>query len=665
MNLIDLLKTAGFTSALIIDDAFDDVPISADLAMDEEAWSIFIADVGGDVEHVISAFPQYEEMDANDLRESDLFVKAMWQLKGTIRDELWSILFGSYERDRALDREFLQKLINRLSAVGLTVKTAGRMVPTDSARCDIIFADLFLGAAQEDFDVEKSIRRLGELMEGRGNSPPAVILMSRSPRLQDKKERFRDEAKMVGALFRVYRKQDLLEGTTVETTLERLATHYADAVRVAQFLTAWETGLERAAKDFMKLIRRLDLADYSKVREVLLDVDGQPLGSYMLDVFDRVLQHEIEGQDPTIAAAQELNKINPENYPTPYIAGSSDLQDFMARWLWHNSARLKVSDNTAGMPVSFGDVLVRRSRLESPVVQSADDQPDALIVMTPACDLVREPERRRVLLVGGTLKVLDNKTWKYKTKGATTPIVQLQNQPRMSVDWNFDDQRMLSRDELAALTSADGPYSICLRLRESNALELQQRMLADMGRVGLVSKMPFTFPVEVQLVTADTDGSPKSIELPVTARDGGVCITGRDSDADLTRLILTEACVDEVLNAIQKIETTDVHERARETLKRLQASSSFRSQLQRGLSAPGPTPKGNFSLLKMPTESKEGQEDSRDEIVGLIVRNPGELKVFAPSELKNAALVIVLRDLESELTMEMTKLSPEMISGDC
>ena len=49
-------------------------------------------------------------------------------------------------------------------------------------------------------------------MAGRESAPPAVVLMSRSPRLQDKKERFRDDAKMVGALFRVYRKQDLLEG---------------------------------------------------------------------------------------------------------------------------------------------------------------------------------------------------------------------------------------------------------------------------------------------------------------------------------------------------------------------------------------------------------------------------------------------------------------------
>jgi hypothetical protein len=647
MSLAEHLKSAGFTSALIVDDAFDEVPIAADLTMDGEAWTIFIDDVRTEEELVTEAFPGYRTMRANELRDSDEFVKAMWDLKGKLSDGLWNRLFGTYERDRTSDRKFLDKLKERLAAAGLEVKIGGRTIPEDAHECNIIFADLFLGAAQQDFNVEKSIRKLAELMAGRENAPPAVVLMSRSEQLHDKKERFRDDAKMVGALFRVYSKRDLLEGATVETTLERLATHHADAVRVAAFLAAWESGLASAAKDFMRRIRRLDLSDYSKIREVLLDFEGQPLGSYMLDVFDRVLQHEIEGHGPTIAAAQELSGIDPEKYPAPYIAGSSDLQDLVARSLWQNPERLKVIGNTAGMPVSFGDVLVRRSRLDPPpAAQAPEDQPDAFVVLTPACDLVREPGKRRVLLVGGSLSAIENKTWKYKTSGASTPIAQLPNQPRMSIAWNLDDQRMLKRDELTVLIAADGSYLIALRLRESNTLELQQRMLSDMGRVGLVSKMPFTFPVDVLMFTPDTEGNPKALELPVTTRDGGVCITGRDKDADITRLILTEASVDEILSAIPKIEEARVHERARETLKRLQASASFRSLLQRGLKAPAATPKGSLGQLKVPAEQKEGEEKTREEIVGLIVRNPGELGPLSGNDLKNGALVVVLNDLE-------------------
>jgi hypothetical protein len=646
MNISEVLKNTGFESALIMDDAFDPVPTAADLSMDPEAWSIFIADIVPELEVVEGAFPEYQSMDANALRESDKFVQAMYGLRDKLRPELWNTLFEGYERDRASDLSFLEKLRIRLSAAGLSVKTAGRAGAGEAKDCAIIFADLFLGAAQQDFDVDKSIARLCKLIAGRESNPPAVVLMSRSSRLRDKKERFRDEAKMVGALFRVYEKPDLLAGSTVETVLERLATHHADAVRVAAFLAAWETGLEGAGKEFMKVVRRLDLSDYSKIRELLLDAEGQPLGSYMLDVFDRVLQHEIEGHKPTIAAAQALNAIDPTKYPAPYIEGSSDLQNLVVRMLWQNPERLRVTANTAGMPVSFGDVLVRRSRLDTPLVNAPTDQPDVLVVLTPACDLVRNPEKRRVLLVGGALKLLDNKSWTYKSKGAATSIVQFTQQPRMSIQWDLDDQRMLNRAELAALVGGEGPYAIMLRLRESNALELQQRLLAEMGRIGLVSKMPFTFPVEVSLHTTDRDGNVRSLDLPTTSADGGVCITGRDKESDLTRLILTEPSVDEILSAIPKIKPEDVNERSRETLKRLQASLSFRSLLQRGLEAPAATVKGSLAPLKVPGETKDADGKVIDEIVGLMVRNPGDIATLSGNALKNAGILIVIKDLE-------------------
>ena len=648
MSVADILKTAGFESALIIDDAFDVIPIASDLAMDAEAWSIFIADIGEDIEHIEAAFPNYRDMDANALRASNEFVQAMYGLKDKLRADLWNTLFESYERDHASDGEFLRKLQQRLTDAGLQVVTAGRTVPDAGRNCKIVFADLFLGASQQDFDVEESVKRLKSLVSGRESAPPAVVLMSRSPLLKDKKERFRDDAKMVGAMFRVYGKLDLLEGSTVETVLERLATHYVDAVRVAAFLAAWESGLEGAAADFMKLIRRLDLSDYTKIHEVLLDAEGQPLGSYMLDIFDRVLQHHIEGRAPTITAAVELSRIESDKYPAPYIAGSPDLQDLVTRVLWQHSDRIKVPGNTAGMPVSFGDVLVRKTRLDPALATEVPpSQPDVLVVLTPACDLVRNPETRRVLLVGGTMKSIDSKTWRYKPKGISTSILQLAGQPRMFIEWNFDDQRMLNRDELTDLTGQGGPYSVALRFRESNALELQQRLLSGMGRVGLLSTMPFTFPVEVLVFTADTEGKAKKIDLPITASDGGVWITGRDGDGnDLSRLVLTEASIDEILSAIQKIDEGQVCARAKETLKRLQGSSSFRSLLQRGLNQPLPTVKGSLGELKVPGAKVEGQEKPAEEIVGLVARNPGELPSLTTNQQKSAAIIIVVNDLD-------------------
>lgn len=567
------------------------------------------------------------------------------------------------ERQRASDRELLEKLKARLEAAGLQVVTVGRTVPAGAQNSDIIFADLFFRAAQRDFDVGESIAKIRALLDRRRSAPPPVVLMSSSGRLNDKKERFRDEAEMLGALFRVYQKSELLEGATVETTLERFATHHADAVKVAAFIEAWRSGLEDAAKRFMEIIRRLDLSDYTNIRSVLLEAEGQPLGSYLLDVFDRVLQHEMEGHPPTIAAAQALNTIDPEIYPTPYIAGSPDLQNLVARTIWQHTERLKVTGNTAGMPVSFGDVLVRKAKLANSDAEPLADVPDALVVLTPACDLVR-PGKRRVLLVGGSLAKLDHRTWRYKTAGTVTPIVVFADGTRMSITWDLDDQRMLTREQLSSLIAEAGDYALSVRLRESNTLELQQRMLSEMGRVGLLSKMPFTFPVDLIIHTVEPDGSLKQLDLPSISSDGGICITGRDGTGDVTRLILTEPSVDEILKAIPGIDPATVHERSREALERLKGSLSFRSLLQSGLNAPGPTPKGGLQQLKTPsaTPAKDGEKQKYD-VVGLIARNPGDLPALGKNDLPYAGIVVILTDKEPDAAMASERLAsaPEKV----
>lgn len=295
MTLQALLADRQITTALIVDDAYDQVPKAGDLDADEEAWSNFIADLGDDRQVLVQAFPAFNDLDAYQLRQSDEFVAVVWSTRDRLRPELWNLLFAGYEQATRSDRAFLQHLEGALRSIGITPTPCGRDVPVDGQTASIIFADLFLGATQQPADIERSLERLRPLLAGREADPPLVILMSRSNLLEDKKAYFRDRAKLLGALFRVYRKSDLMDGSNLERALERLALHRPDAVRVAAFLDSWENGLKAASEQFLTGIRRLDLSDYAQVRDILLAFEGQPLGSYLLDVFDRVLQHEIEG----------------------------------------------------------------------------------------------------------------------------------------------------------------------------------------------------------------------------------------------------------------------------------------------------------------------------------------------------------------------------------
>jgi hypothetical protein len=458
--------------------------------------------------------------------------------------------------------------------------------------------------------------------------------------LHDKKAEFRDDAKLHGAMFRVSTKRDLLESGTLERILERLALHYEDSLRVAAFVQRWKEGLDAAAIRFLAGIRRLDLSDYSQIREVLLTFEGQPLGSYLLDIFDRVLQHEIEGDSGTITAAEALNDIDPAGYPAPYIAGSADLQDLVSHSIWQHPMRLAVKTTVADLPVGFGDVLVARAVLDSGAPRtSGENLPDAFVVLSPACDLVREGGVKRILLLSGALAELTPKTWTFDDQ-LKTPIITLPDQRRMWLRWNVRDLSMLTADEIRTMISGQGSHAVVRRLRESHALELQQRLLANMGRVGLLPQMPGTFPVRLEAYTSGFDGL-RALQLPSADRGGGVCYAGRDINGkDIARLVLTEPAIDELLTTIGKLTDTDVHPRALGTLKRLKAATSLARDLQEGLRAPLAN-QTNLVPIKATGLGADGQP--AESTVGVMLRNPPKLNLNQEMQ-RLGAVILVLSD---------------------
>ncbi|AZN98090.1 MAG: hypothetical protein EOQ42_16630 [Mesorhizobium sp.] len=100
-------------------------------------------------------------------------------------------------------------------------------------------------------------------------------------------------------------------------------------------------------------MRRLDLSDYGEISQLLLNFEGQPLGSYLVDVFDSALQFEIEADGPTIEAARALKDVDLSLYPAPHIAGTSDLQHLVHQTVWQHRARLGVVTNKLEPSIAF------------------------------------------------------------------------------------------------------------------------------------------------------------------------------------------------------------------------------------------------------------------------------------------------------------------------
>lgn len=638
MTLNELLVARDLRSALIIDDAYDAVPRAEDLASDDDAWANFFADLGPDAAVLEANVPDFATTDASVLRRSDTFVASVWNLRGTLREELWSTLFERYSRASETERQYLARLEAALQGYGLGIIQSGRNVPAAARTAPIIFADLFLGSSQTDQDIEASIERLRALVAGREEAPPIVVLISRSARLADKKKYFRDSVPLLSAMFRVHAKQELLEGVTLQQTLERLARHYEDAQKLARFIQSWNTGLDQARKRFLGTIRRLDLADYSQIRRLLLDFEGQPIGSYLLDVFDRLLQFEIEADPQTIAAAEGLNQVDADNYPPPYIAGTPDLQELVHGCIYQHPNRLSVKATTEGAPVSFGDILAPSAGAAG----GAGDN-EVLVVLTPACDLARSGAKR-VMLMSGVLEALDSDDWTYQAKLVRTPILIMPDGSRKWVRWDVKDLRTLTLTELTAALAAGGTHRIILRLRDAQALELQQRVLSDLGRVGLVAPMPATFPVTLEVHFVNADGAMQRVHSPILERDGGVCYVGRDEAGDtVSKLIMSEDACREVVTSIAGIDENAVYLQARPALQELRDATTFSLMLERGIAIPAPTKK-TWIQLRIPVV-QDGQTIQR--AIGLVRRNPDDDNM-SNQEKRYGGFLLTVRDPQPE-----------------
>lgn len=613
MELKELLAQSNITKALVVDDAFDVIPLAADL-METPHWETFFDDLSlADNATIETVYPPFKEQSARAdlLRNDDDFVRALWENRALFKPELLDPLFKDYELDKSTDLKIVEPLMAHLVALGMTCEKAGRDFERRALDADLIFVDLFLSTAQRRDDVNISINGIKKVVAARKATPPLVILISRSNRLEAKREEFQDKALLFESNFRILEKRHLADIPTLEQTLVRMAKHYPDSTKLTQFVDAWETGLEAAGARTTGLIRKLSLSDIAQINELLLSAEGEPAGSYLVDVFDKVLQHEIERATEIIDAAIALNYLDSSTYPPPYVPGAKDLQDLVHRSMFQNRARLRLS-GTLNSNLAFGDVLRRRvvalappnpdpkaressngpiaaavpSDSERPITAMLSDTSNdhVLAVLTPACDLQRGGAKRILLLVG-KLNPLGRIDWHYRDEGVRTPVVELADKSRFWIKWDLKHIYTLSHDELASLMKPEaGDFERIARLRESHAIEIQQKLLSNLGRIGLAAAMPATFPMLVEAYLPDTGLRLVKLEIN-TLTDEGVCFVGRGDDPKkpLERLVLTESACDAIIECIATYDLNNVHPESRKLIEKLRLTSDLRNWLDKGI----------------------------------------------------------------------------------
>ncbi len=624
MNLQEVLNARGIKKVLVVDDCIDEIPLANDLVGVEDAWANFHDDWNEDIEAVISTAYFGELEEPFQLRQDDTYIAALWTKQNELGENIRP-LFEDYNSKQRHDLKSVNALEGYLADLGLTSERRGRDFVDAALEADLIVIDLFLGAAQDDDASKLSKDRLRETVEQRQADMPPVLLFSNSSRLTENRGAYRDEAQLLESGFRILRKDELETPAPLLRQLERLAERQDETKLLARFFYALNRSMEQAAQDTLTKMRGLGLSDLAQIRQLLLEFEGRPMGGYLVDVFDRVLQHEIESQSEIIDAAIELNRFDRTNSGPPYIASPMRFQEVVKRMTAQAPERLPLG-GSGDFPLTFGDVLFRAANemqdaLADAALEEAEsgvsgdtstvdaessyptvaqvETGDLLLVVTAACDLARG-DAESILLLKGKAKPISEDNWLYK--GVRSPALDIGGN-LYRVDWNLLQYETMP---LAAATTLYREESLIriARLREQHALEIQQKLLSSLGRVGLPAHLPAVLPLDVRAFYYSDKLELTPLDTP-DIQSESMCFVGRDAKSNqVARVVLSETGCDQLIGQLDNVDQNLVAPNAKNSIEVLKSTNSLYEILEHGIELKGLKP-GHKEPCKVNTKHGE------------------------------------------------------------
>jgi hypothetical protein len=563
-----LLRERNVTRAVIVDDAFDVQPRFGDI--EGIRWDRFFDDMTDDDEASLKTSygtAGYDTQDSSQLRRDTTFISVAWLLRDT--SAAARALFEDFEQTQERKRSDLAPLLKLLEELGLSCEVSGRDGTEKLADAQIIFLDLFLGREDDADAVSLAIERVRHVIASRGVSPPSVVLMSASPHLSELAPQVRDQAELLGCLFRTVRKTALQDAEATAEQIYDLVFAYQDAVKLNTYVLAWDEALTEARTRFLRTIRTLDLSDYSNLHELTLKAEEEQVGDYVVDLYDLHLHSVVEGQEALLRAAKALNSIEGGSQPPGQFMPNDQVVKMMDAAMFFNETRtrIEVEDSGAGA-VHLGDVFMAPT--------AGDQQPRyAYVVLSQACDL-QHAEVDRVLLLRG---VMQPYAWKQhvRAKVTRTPVMTVGDE-RFMIDWDPLAPETWLLTDLERKVTREG-FKCVRRFRAPFALSLQQTFIGKLGRVGTLAALPARFEAGVRIYVRPTTGDP--LLLAETPRDAGhaVCLVGRTKNDLKEWLLIDETFLAEIRAKLSELDDQTL----RTDVAAARSAPQFFRLLKRGL----------------------------------------------------------------------------------
>lgn len=597
MNDKKRVAEAGIGSAIIVDDGYDEIPFVAELR-DEDSWDSFFDDAhGADAKRIEAFFPEFDSDEREELKSDQRFIDALWQNRDAIRDLLGG-LFDTYEQKAADNAPFLAAAEAALSALGIPFTTHGRDFIDAAVDADLILIDLFLGIQQGASDRELTVKLLKQAIARREGPLPSIVLMSQIPTIGALDKAFRSDVQVHASAFRYVRKPDLQMPGRVQGLILTLAAHRADSQALATFVDTWEQKANEAVGKAASALRKIDIDDLQHIRTMLLRFEGVNTSSYMLDVFDRVLQYEIEAHSEVLEAAVPLDQMA-DDPPPLMISNDRDTYAVLERTLFINPRRRSHATG-AVWPITFGDIIGPRpgsTIKQRGFFAGRDDL--VFFVASPECDLIRKDGLKTVLLVAGSLDEVGMAKPVLGVSGNTTPILSIDGGRRYQVAWDFGDLRTVNLSRAKGLLKTKGDAVVFGRLRDVSALGLRQQLLGNVGRVGEIAPLPRSFSFSAEIHYALPDGTAQQLALPTGIQLRGNMLVPRK--ARFANLIFDSSGENDLTTAILNLDVTAVSQGSRALLNKLKEQTRLRKLFRSG-----------FQWTRLPLDGARAAELLRD-----------------------------------------------------
>lgn len=369
----DLPKILGSAEAVILDDAYDEVPELRDLDPEWiQAFSTAIEDSDDALVQInalleLEILPQTIAANLTDAR-----VAALWGRKdggdalATALEELFSP-FISRRASQLVHVEAIQKILE--AQLKVKVERKGRRERDSLPQtAKIWFIDYYLFENAGAADLQEHIRNIKSQWENiAGGKRPILILTSSRPVTARDQQAFRDQANIFAGQFRFEQKAKLVDALNLQLLLTELIDQYALAAEIDQILESWSKVLRECNDSFAKSIRGLDVVDYQALRRLRLDADGVTLGAYLMWVYTQHYLSLVEAHTATGAAVKSLSKIDFDRAPTVALVPTLEMakiyhslvfSSLRSDWTPIDSEMEKDKEGMA--VISLGDVLIRK-----------------------------------------------------------------------------------------------------------------------------------------------------------------------------------------------------------------------------------------------------------------------------------------------------------------